>query len=72
MNQQQTSMVRNQRRASKPQVESVEVYKGFNINFIFPHYYVYYNKTNVWTDISPKDCKVWIDGLLEWCNEATP
>jgi hypothetical protein len=52
--------------------EEVHGYRGFEIKFVFPHYYVYYNDKNVWTDISTRDCEVWIDGLLSWCQGATP
>lgn len=44
-------------------------YKGFKIEFIFPHYYVYYNEKKMWQDMGIRDCQVWIDELMDWLLE---
>lgn len=46
--------------------DEVIKYKGFSIEFHFPHYYVYYNKKNMWCDMGIRDCQVWVDDLMSW------
>lgn len=55
-------------RSAHEPVEDVQMYKGFKIEFVFPHYYIYWNSHEVRVDMTPRDCMQWIDELLDWLH----